>query len=222
MNASRQPKGIPVGGEFAANTHDEAPAMATPWVRQSAPLSEINLNSLRFCAMNYTDPDIGSKYDLNPPYQRGAVWTDQQRRDLMQSFLSGVPVGAVIVNQRSYTTSENERVFGAPHIYAVIDGKQRIETIQAFHRGEFSVPADWWEDRSIDPTRVSADGTVTYGDLTDYGQRRFDMFPIPTEVANVKSLRAEAAIFRLVNTGGTDQTDDDIARAAVVEGNSNG
>lgn len=222
MSTSRQPKGTTVGGEFAANTHDEANELATPWVRTSAPLPEIHLSSMRYCAMNYTDPDIGSKYDLNPPYQRGAVWTEQQRRDLMQSFLSGIPIGAVIVNQRSYDTAENIRVFGTPNIYAVIDGKQRIETIQAFHRGDFGVPADWWEDQSIDPNRVSADGTVTYDDLTDYGQRRFDMFPIPTEVASVKSLRAEAAIFRLVNTGGTEQTDDDIARAAAIEGATNG
>jgi hypothetical protein len=48
------------------------------------------------------------------------------------------------------------------------------------------------------------------------------MFPIPTEVAQVRSLRAEAMIFRLVNTGGTDQTEGDIARAANIEGKSNG
>lgn len=221
MSTTRQPAGIPTGGEFSANAHDEVAPMVTPWVRQSAPLAEIHLSSLRYTAMNFTEGSIADKYDLNPPYQRGAVWTEQQRHDLMQSLISGIPIGAVITNQRSYTTSENERVFGSPHIYAVIDGKQRIETIQAFHRDEFAVPADWWSDRAIDPSRVSADGTVTYSALSDYGQRTFDMLPIPTEVAQVRSLRAEAMIFRLVNTGGTEQTEGDIARAASIEGKSN-
>lgn len=189
------------------------------WTRKSKPIVELRLNSLRYTAMNYTEPGFIDRYDTNPPYQRGSVWTLDQRRDLIFSLLSGIPIGAVIVNQRSYSTEENIRVFGTPHIYAIIDGKQRVETLVAFARGEFSILADWLSDEEfdIDSGTVRDNGRVRWGDLTSLGRRRFEMFPVPTEVAQVRSLRAEAAIFRLVNTTGTDQTEDDIARAEGIE-----
>ena len=43
------------------------------------------------------------KTDLSPPYQRGSVWTEDQRLDLMYSLLAGYPIGAVILNDRMNT-----------------------------------------------------------------------------------------------------------------------
>lgn len=186
------------------------------WTRTAEPIDTLHLSSLRYCAMNFTSENGHAKYDLNPPYQRGSVWSTQQRRDLIRSLLMGVPIGAVITNKRTYSTERNIRIYGVPHIYAVVDGKQRVETIIAFANDELSVPAEWWEDRSLIAEKVTDDGFVTFSGLTDYGQRQFEMFPMPTEEAQVTGLAAEAAIFGLVNTSGTPQTDADIQRAEEI------
>ena len=233
----RQPKGVPVGGQYAENSHDEAGSHLadhdvlsgetprdeeTPmtWMRTTRPLPELHLESKRFTAMNYTETYDGQKYELNPPYQRGSVWTLEQRRNLIQSFLLGIPIGAVITNFRGYDTKENERVFGSPAIYGVVDGKQRIETLVAFSKDEFSVPADWWEDRDIRPDEVDTEGMIRHSGLTPVGQTRAAFWSVPTEESRVKNLAAEAMIFRLINTGGTEQTEQSIARAKNIEENA--
>ena len=62
-------------------------------------------------------------YDL--PYQRGEVWTTEQRIMLIYSILSGTPVPALIINQRPWTETIAADGTQLPSA-AVIDGKQRL------------------------------------------------------------------------------------------------
>src|SRR5882757_3232823 len=39
--------------------------------------------------------------DLNPAYQRGRVWTLDQKIALVRSWMTGTPTGVVILNDRS-------------------------------------------------------------------------------------------------------------------------
>src|SRR5690349_13674949 len=58
------------------------------------------------------------------PYQRGSVWTDEQRIMLIFSILSGTPVPALIVNERP-RSMWFDKDGGRLPVSAVIDGKQR-------------------------------------------------------------------------------------------------
>lgn len=194
------------------------------------PLPELRLEPLACTVMHFTfirpDEDEAPLFDLTAPYQRGSVWTLDQRRALIKSLVMGLPIGSVITSKIPYQRA------GAS--YRVIDGKQRIETVRAFERGDFTVPGWWFRSTECEHRA----GEVAYPGLTVVGQRHFDnqmmgelLFDAITEWTHAPGtergwrtrtrtadevLRAEAELYGLVNGGGTAQTDEDMARAAVV------
>jgi hypothetical protein len=60
--------------------------------------------------------------DLDPPYQRRSVWADRRRSLLIDSLIVGLPVPEIVL-------AEIPKQKGR---YAVIDGKQRLQTIVGF------------------------------------------------------------------------------------------
>lgn len=165
--------------------------------------------------------DLGM--DLEPPYQRGDVWTEDQRIALVRSWLTGVPTGVVILSDRS--TYEWKEAHGGVSpldsgepMYAVIDGKQRITTAIMWFEGELAVPASWFDPEWIEATEDTGDGPyVRYTGLTKAGRLRVSRIAdIQVADAQPTTIEEEAAIYVLVNGGGTPQTDADMANAANV------
>lgn len=153
---------------------------------------------------------------LDPPYQRGDVWTTEQRVNLVRSLLLGVPVAAIVLNRRGSNTAW-QRNEGDPGDvwYACIDGKQRLTTMWMWWNGHLAVPAEWLEDRMVDEDHRGL--LVQVHDLTDVGRRFMDnRFIIPTAEAQLSSLAEEAEVYTLINSAGTAQTAADIARAVEV------
>lgn len=151
---------------------------------------------------------------LDPPYQRGSVWTTDQRRNLVRSWLLGVPVPAIVLNDRG--TAAWEGSYGArEHVYAVIDGKQRIEAAIAWFDGDLDVPASWFDPDLVERTQATPDGPyVTASDLTTAGRRiTSHRAMVPVCVAQVADLATEAAIFGLVNGAGVPQEQSTLDRA---------
>lgn len=75
----------------------------------------------------YRDADDETHF-FDPPYQRGAVWTLTQKRALIKSFVSNLPIGAVII-------SSHERCYDHPHL-----GRRRW---QAAHPDPARVRSRW-------------------------------------------------------------------------------
>lgn len=173
------------------------------------PLPHLSLQNLNAPADQYIAcPD---KYDLNPPYQRGSVWTPTQQINLLRSLFMGLPIGAIVVNFRGY---------GAEVMYAVVDGKQRIETLRAFAADQFAIPASWFPADAAPLATTTSDHVdgpaVLFSGLAPRYQRTVENFPIATLVAHVATIAAEAELFDLINSGGTAQTPADLARARDV------
>jgi hypothetical protein len=149
---------------------------------------------------------------LDPPYQRGDVWTVEQRVNLVRSLLLGVPVAAIVLNRRgsNIAWARNEGDPGEVW-YACIDGKQRLTTMHMWWSGHLAIPAVWLEDRMV------ADGAgrlVQCHDLSDIGRRYMDnRFIIPVAEAMLGSLAEEAEVYGLINSAGTAQTAEDLKRA---------
>lgn len=149
---------------------------------------------------------------VDPPYQRGAVWTDEQRTNLVKSMQLGLPLHAVIVSDRGV----NESVAGRPQ-FVVVDGRQRLETFLAWWDGKVSAPADWFEADEVDPSRIAPDGTITRDGLTDLGRRMTaNRWLIGFHEVNGLTVEQEADLYLLVNFGGVAQTDADRQRAAAM------
>jgi hypothetical protein len=153
-------------------------------------------------------------YEL--PYQRGAVWTDEQRLMLIYSILSGTPVPALIVNERPHNMWFAADGSHLP-IVAVIDGQQRLTTVKMFMEDALLVPASWFPADRVETTEDTDDGPyLRYSGLTRPGQRFFENMTVPVAQARLNSVAAEAAVYLRVNGSGTPQSDEDMARAAAV------
>jgi hypothetical protein len=67
--------------------------------------------------------------DRNPFYQRGDVWTLEQKVALIDSIFNEIPIGAMILAKRDFGYTEDGKIAIAEEI---IDGKQRFTTIIDF------------------------------------------------------------------------------------------
>jgi hypothetical protein len=160
--------------------------------------------------------DGDATYEL--PYQRGAVWTYEQRIMLIFSMLSGTPIPALIVNVRPDDMWFDQDGTQLP-IYAVIDGQQRMTTVQMFMEDALPVPASWFRAEYVEVTEATEDGPyVRYSGLTRPGQRRFESTVAPVAEARLGSVAEEAAVYLRVNGSGTPQSSDDLHRAARIAG----
>lgn len=91
--------------------------------------------------------------NLEPGFQRKSVWSELDRRKLIQSILQGYPLPSIFLYRRQ---DEN-------HItYDVVDGKQRLETIFMF------CGSKGYGNKRFDVKLLDADGAadwVTWGTL---------------------------------------------------------
>lgn len=163
--------------------------------------------------------------DLNPPYQRGDVWTLDQRIALVHSWLTGVPIGTLILNDRTSRAWEkangSDPMKTGDPIQAVIDGKQRVTTAVMWFDSQFAIPASWIDAVYVETTEETEDGPyVRHDGLTRTGRNMVTSRALlQVAEAKVATVEEEAAIYLLVNGGGTPQTDGDMANAASIANN---
>lgn len=208
----RVASGAPEGGQFSGKAHDHDRIELMP--EQAARPKRLTQLSLR----NYNrsiDHVVNrrERLEIDPPYQRGSVWDVERRQNLVKSILIGLPIGAITLNDRGYQVSGKDM--------AVVDGRQRIEVLWAFVDSEFAIPALWLDETMIletEPMRYegqTVDG-VRFSGTSIVFHRKFSNMPIQMVEASVQGVEAEAEVFLLINAGGVQQTDENIAHATAV------
>lgn len=114
--------------------------------------------------------------DTNPEYQRNSeVWTLEKRQLLIDSILNDYDIPKLYFH---ILTKPKKSPDGREFRYAIIDGRQRIETIWSFINGEFALAPDF---EYLSDDKVKAGG-LTYPDLAkSYPKLKniFDSFTIP-------------------------------------------
>jgi hypothetical protein len=110
----------------------------------------------------------------NPEYQRnGGVWTTEKKQLLIDSILNNYDVPKIYFHQ--YDRKERQTTGKS---YAIIDGKQRIETIWAFIEGRFCLSDDF---EYQDDTNIRLAG-LSYDDISKEFPKikiKFDSFVLP-------------------------------------------
>lgn len=86
----------------------------------------------------FIDMRNSNQLELNPPYQRHSVWGLKDRRFFLDTIFRGFLCPPIYLHK----TIVNGRA-----MYAVVDGKQRIESVFAFYDNKMSIPADFGNDR---------------------------------------------------------------------------
>lgn len=83
-------------------------------------------------------------FDYNAPYQREYVWKSKQQQEFLQTIVSGFPLGTVAIAKHP-----NWKGRVGPWL-EVVDGKQRIMTIEKFVTGEIPIRLKgidiWWRN----------------------------------------------------------------------------
>lgn len=198
----------------------------TVTLQTDRPIQHTNLSASYRLASELVRMVRSGDLDIDPPYQRGSVWTDSQRIALIRSWLTGIPAGTVIISDRS--NSGWPKANGDPYktgaaIWACVDGRQRLTTADLWLRDELAVPSSWFDPEFIETAHDTDDGPyVRHSGLTRAGQRWMDL-RATIQVAEAKtcaSLADEATIYLLVNGGGTPQTDADLLNAEQVANNT--
>ncbi|MFE6967105.1 DUF262 domain-containing protein [Agromyces sp. NPDC057679] len=183
-------------------------------MQTAEPLKHTTMQAMNRRAAGFVQDASSGYLQVDPPYQRPSVWTEDQRRNLIRSWMLGLSVPAIIVSDRARWNG----ITADEPWTALVDGRQRVETAIRWFEGDLAVPASWFQPDHVLETEDTDDGPyVRFTGLTVVARRLLDTRAmLPSIEIEVKSVEEEAEIFLLVNTGGTAQTDDDLERARQV------
>lgn len=87
----------------------------------------------------FLDLNRMGQLDFNPIYQRRSVWSANDRRYFLDTIFRGYPSPAIYLHKETKPDGKT--------IYAVVDGKQRLETITKFANNKISVGTDFGDSR---------------------------------------------------------------------------
>ncbi|SCL20426.1 Protein of unknown function DUF262 [Micromonospora pallida] len=163
----------------------------------------------------YTERIRRGEMILDAPYQRGRRWTDDQRIALMRSWLQGVPIPAVLLNDRTGAAWHDSDP-DAHVTYAVVDGRQRLETALAWQAGNLAIPTSWLPTDWIRVAEDTDDGPYVRVTGLHAPRRIARLMDLPCVRARVGTVADEATIYLLVNGAGTPHAGADLDRAARI------
>ncbi|WP_331750729.1 DUF262 domain-containing protein (plasmid) [Streptomyces globisporus] len=191
----------------------------------AAPLDHISLTP-SFQSAKWLARRIGEgEITLDPSYQRGDVWTPDQRINLVHTWLLGRPAGVVILSDRcnpAWAAANPGRdpyeTPGEP-LWACVDGKQRLTTAVMWFNSEFTIPASWLPADHVGRTEDTDDGPyVRHSGLTEKGVRFMERYCslLVGETKECATEADEAAFYLVVNGGGSPQSAASMANAERV------
>jgi hypothetical protein len=151
---------------------------------------------------------------VDTPYQRGDVWTEDQRRNLIKSLIMGIPIPAIILNARHHVHEWREADPEALIGWSCIDGKQRLTALVDWLEGKLAIPVEWLDTKLITGENSVVPGSLVYfHGLTPAGQRYMTRWTIPLAEATLPTLDDEIDVYMLINRAGTGHTRAELARA---------
>lgn len=134
--------------------------------------------------------------DLAPDFQRNRVWNEVQRVRLVESVLLRIPLPAFY-----FSADQSGRL-------SVVDGVQRLSTIEAFVAGKFALTRKALEYLDVGSLKLgtskSAYDECRYEDLDQQWRRRLNQTQITANVIDPQTPeQVKFDIFKRINTGGS-------------------
>jgi hypothetical protein len=97
--------------------------------------------------------------DMSPPYQRGIVWTDKQKEELLNSIFNHIDIGKFVFIYNKYVPGG--------HNYTVLDGKQKIQTLTDFYSDKFTYKGYYYSELSFVHQRTFLDHNISVGSINE-------------------------------------------------------
>lgn len=163
-------------------------------IREGDKQADYTLPTLVYAIRNYCDKnnrDFDYHLQLNPDFQRGHVWTEEQQIRYIETLLIGGAKHARIIYLNCPDWNlDNETDY---HDFTCVDGLQRFTAIEKFVEN-----------------KIPAFGTL-FKDFEDYDYlKRYPMVKI--NINNLKSREEVLRWYLQINDGGTPHTKEEIDR----------
>lgn len=130
-----------------------------------------------------------------PEFQRGLVWTQEQKEQLILSMLNGLPIGAFYLNDWWFDDDEKR----AKMDHVLFDGQQRFTAILDFLTGQFPI------------TVAGKQYYVT--DLSFSEWLSLKRYPISIVHSYIEDWNDLIDFYVLINKGGTQHTSEEFQKA---------
>lgn len=141
-----------------------------------------------------------------PSFQRGYVWKIKDASRLIESLLLGLPVPGIFLAREPETQK-----------LLVIDGQQRLKTIQYFYNGIFEPSKKEFALEKVNTRFIG----LTYKTLSEEDRRRLDDSIIPATIVKQDEPSSDLSsiyhIFERLNTGGKNLQAQEV-RACIYHG----
>lgn len=139
------------------------------------------------------NPYVIDKHGNKIYYQRGFVWTLEQKQELLQSIYKGMTIGRIVIRENDIDKVFKESDAGNSEIcfHDVVDGKQRLNAISEFIQNKFcDLNGMYWDDFSQSSKKI-------FGNYM--GLSYFELYEKTTDEETLSE-------FLVVNHGGVEQT----------------
>lgn len=124
--------------------------------------------------------------ELNPDFQRGHVWTEQQQVSYIEYVISGGKTGTILLNAYDWPQVKKRGD------YVCVDGLQRITAIKKFYHNEIKAFSHYYSEFE--------------------GKLPFLKYSIPVNVNNLKTREEVLKWYIELNSGGTPHTVEEIEK----------
>jgi Protein of unknown function DUF262 len=157
---------------------------------------DIRVDPKPFSLKQILDEVAEGGIDLAPDFQRNRVWSEKQRVRLVESVLLRIPLPAFY-----FSADRQGRL-------SVVDGVQRLSTIQLFVAGEFPLTSKALEYLKVEalkqfPGKGHVD-KVNFEELDPQWRRRLNQTQITANVIDPQTPeQVKFDIFKRINTGGS-------------------
>lgn len=122
---------------------------------------------------NFFEEYSVGKYEMDPPYQRLSVWSQEKKAFFIDSILKNLPIPPVFLRQKIDDNTGKTR-------YEVIDGKQRLTSIVEFIEGLLAT-ADEADDPFHDEDLAGKYFSELEGEKLGQYKKLFWRYQIPVE-----------------------------------------
>ena len=132
---------------------------------------DLTVTTITSSLENFLDMYAEGEYDFDPEYQRGLVWTKEQK----QAFIKALMIGKAEI-QPIFIRNPKKREGGLE----VLDGKQRLTAILEYVRGEFEVEGFYYKDLNSSDIRIFNYTSMVYTEIKYY-DNKVGLTTMPTE-----------------------------------------
>jgi hypothetical protein len=129
----------------------------------------------------FLDLERVDQLNLSPPYQRKSAWTPKDRRSFLDTIFNNYPCPAIFLNKE---------IKDGKTVYNVVDGKQRLESILAFARGDIAIDKDFGDSRLAGKKFAKLDEDL---------KRAFWNYTLPVEMIDFEGTDTLREVFSRLN-----------------------